>query len=149
MESAPRPWDKGGREPFRPHLFGLKIKEGADPQPPLDSPLFFCLLLWVHFTPLVSHLITSATIDRSKEFFFFHFMAWTNQEKSLNSAKKSAFKLVKLLTLKVIGWKLSKIELPKVAWAPPYKLLNFRNFAEIYRRSLRTYHFQTWQFYKC
>ena len=52
-------------------------------------------------------------------------MAWTNKEKSLNSAEKNAFKLIKLLTLKVI------CRLLKVAWAPPYKRLNFSNFAEL------------------
>ena len=71
-----RPWDKGGKEPFRRKLLGLKIKGGAGPQaPPLDSPLFF-FPYFCEFTPLrhsVSYLITSAIIGLSKEFFFFFF----------------------------------------------------------------------------
>ena len=104
-----RPWDKGGKGPFRPKLFRLKIKGGSGPPGPSPgfATVLFPLLLWVHFTPSLGIISHHKRNNRPFQgiflfFFFLHLMAWTSQKKSVNSAKKMHFKLVKLLTLKVI-----------------------------------------------
>ena len=106
--------------------------------------------------------------------FFFQLSTWTSSGKSVDTTEKSALRSVK----REICWKLMEIQLLKVAkfcrrfyggemgggggggGAPPppppahtldptkQTSLNFRNFPELYLRSLKTYHFQIWQHYE-
>ena len=110
-----------------------------------------------------SHGIRIVT-QRNRHFHgFFQLLTWTRSGKSVDTTEKSALKLIKLPSLKMICWKLMKIQLFKDAKfcrrfmaraqscpppPPPCKRpVNVRNFAELYLRSLKTYHFQIWQFY--
>jgi len=72
-------------------------------------------------------------------FNFFHEQVGANL--SVSAVGKSAFKLVKLLSLKVICCQ-GKFVHPH----PTVKTsLKFCNFAELFLRSLKSNHFQTWQ----
>ena len=91
---------------------------------------------------------------------FFQFLTWTSLGKSVDTIQRSALKLVKLPSLNVLCQKLMKIHLLKVVnFYKPCMVgdkfvpsttqtsVKFRDFAELYLRSLKTYHFQIWQFY--
>ena len=102
------------------------------------------------------------------EFFFFrpgleYFLGLLGvHESSVDPIEKSAFKLVELPSLKVICWKLMNIQLLKVAKfyrrlygggrklapppSPPFPNTTVQTSGELYLRSLKTYHFQVWQF---
>ena len=75
---------------------------------------------------------------------FFNFShEQVHENLSVSAVGKSAFKLVKLPSLKVICCQ-GKFVDPH----PTVKMsLKFCNFAELFLRSLKTNHFQTWQFY--
>ena len=98
----------------------------------------------------------------------FQLLTWTSSGKSVHTTEKSALKLEKVPSLKVICGKLMKIQLFKAAkfyrrlyggggggrknLPPPLPLpihtsVNFRDFTELYLRSLKTNHFQIWQFH--
>ena len=93
---------------------------------------------------------------------FFLRLTWESQGKSANSAGKNAYKILKLPGLKVICWKLTKILILLLIKTEKFyrclcsgrgtiqqKAVNFsRNFTELYLFPLKTYLFQTWQFYQ-
>ena len=90
---------------------------------------------------------------------FFFFFSTFDVDKSVDTTEKSALRSVK----REICWKLMEIQLLKGAkfcrrfyggegvahtLDPTNQTsLNFRNFPELYLRSLKTYHFQIWQHY--
>ena len=125
--------------------------------------LFNSFALYFYFIFFL-HVLTWWGLSSSIDLFtiFFQLLTWTSWGKSVDNTEKSSLKLLKLSSSNVICWKLTKIQLPKVARnfrgicmgagtktcpRPTIQTsVNFRNFVALYLRSLKAYHFQIWQF---